>query len=292
MPVPTVTLACSDGAIRGGYVAGVFYGLKEHLPALWDYVKVTTASSASVGGVLYEVALGARNPGQHLWTEAFADPNLIRLSNLFKGKPIYDIDYLVDTIFTQNNPCILPSLSTWPYEVFFPLIDSHSGATVVFNTRIALPYNPATNTEYVLVQEANLYQYIRAACAALILYNQPVAIDGRSFIDAGFRFPFYLNDPHIKTSHTIILSTTRQRSWFTYWALRGFRTAYLLMTQTCKLPIKRALYAELGNDYLAYQDFFQKQNKPGQPKTYYLYAPFLQRHVIPFFLERLEVLKE
>ncbi len=270
--LPTVTLAFSDGAIRGGYVAGVFFGLKEYLPELWPKVKVLTASSASIGGVLYEIAYGKDNPGKRLWTEDFTDSNLIKLSNLFKGHPPYDIDYLVDTIFTRNNPLTLPPCSEWPYDVYFPLIESKTGATLIFNNRFQRPYNITTNTEYILINPAYRYELIRAACAALVLYDKPVNVGGRWCIDAGFRHPFIYPDSAIQTTHALIISTEKFKTRLNFLILNLIKNLYQLGIKKPHPEINKELYNELGSDFYFYQRFLHQLDYPQhRQQIYYLY---------------------
>lgn len=104
------------GAMRGAFGAGVLYEFAKR----GCYVDTVAAASASVPSAFY---YAARQPEEMrtIWTEKVGNNRFIRFDNLFLGKPIYDIDYLIENIFRDACPLSTSALANSPTRVVLPL---------------------------------------------------------------------------------------------------------------------------------------------------------------------------
>ena len=265
-----IVIVCGDGAIRGGYVAGVFFALKKYCPKIWNLVTDFTASSSSVGGLFYEEGFKDENPGKKLWTQDFADPNFINLSNFFKGGKVYDIDYLVDTIFKKNNPCDISLIHKSKYGYYFPLIDYDSGNTVIFNNRGLT--KKQTGVEYSLIEPKQIYEYIRAATAVPILYDSTVQIGKRRFIDAGIRMPYFINEHLFKNHKKIIISTNNPFKSSDGLACRFSGDLFQYLGPLVGAHLKSGYYEEIAKKSEKFQELKDSINYTKKSQnTFYVY---------------------
>lgn len=253
---PKVVVVCSDGAIRGGYIAGAFFALKDQHPDIWSHVTDFTASSASIGGIFYEMAYENENPGKRLWTKDFADSHLINFWNFFRsGKKMYDIDYLVDVIFKEKNPCDISKIGASPYGYYFPLIDYDTSRTVIFNNRFEDLSGDDPEYDFRLINPDLVYDYIRAATAAPILFDKTIELEGRRYIDAGIRVPFFVGD-RIFDDHKKIVITTKgrlTRSNRLYYSFFG--GLYAKFGPLLGANLKRQYYEEIADKPNRYKDY-------------------------------------
>jgi predicted patatin/cPLA2 family phospholipase len=253
---PKVVVVCSDGAIRGGYIAGAFFALKEQNPLIWKYVTDFTASSASIGGIFYEMAYENDNPGKRLWTRDFADPKLINFWNFFrKGKKMYDIDYLVDVIFQKNNPCDISKIGQSKHGYYFPLIDYDSGRTVIFNNRFEDLSGKHPSCDFRLIKPELVYDYIRAATAAPILFDKTISIEGRNYIDAGIRVPFFVGDGIFDGYKKIVITTKGRLTKSNRMYYQFFGGLYAKYGHILGANLKRQYYEEIADKPNRYRDY-------------------------------------
>ena len=253
---PKVVVVCSDGAIRGGYIAGAFFALKDQHPDIWSYVTDFTASSASIGGIFYEMAYGDENPGKRLWTKDFADPHLINLWNFFRsGKKMYDIDYLVDVIFQEKNPCDISKIGSSPYGYYFPLIDYDSGRTVIFNNRFEDLSGKDPEYDFRLIKPELVYDYIRAATAAPILFDKTIELEGRQYIDAGIRVPFFVGDRLFDGYKKIVITTKGRLTRSNRLYYQFFGGLYAKLGPLLGANLKRQYYEEIADKPNRYSDY-------------------------------------
>lgn len=253
---PKIVVVCSDGAIRGGYVAGAFFALKERHPDIWKYVTDFTASSASIGGIFYEMAYGDENPGKRFWTKEFSDPNLVNLWNFFQpGKKMYDIDYLVDVIFKEKNPCDISSIPSSPFGFYFPLIDYDSGRTVIFNNRFEDLSGKNPLYDFRLINPDLVYDYIRAATAAPILFDKTIELEGVRYIDAGIRVPFFVGDGIFDSHKKIVLTTKGELTFSNRLYYKFFGGLYANFGPLVGANLHKRYYREIADKPNRYKDY-------------------------------------
>lgn len=253
---PKVVVVCSDGAIRGGYIAGAFFALKHEFPEIWQHVTDFTASSASIGGIFYEMAYGDSNPGKRLWTRDFGDPNLINFWNFFKpDKRMYDIDYLVDVVFMKNNSCDISKISKSSFGFYFPLIDYDSGRTVIFNNRFEDMSGADPNFDYRLINPDRVYDYIRAATAAPILFDKTINLNGHRYIDAGIRVPFFVGDGIFKDYKKIIITANGRLSLSNRLYYKFFGNLYAYLGKMLGAKLHPKYYKEIADKPNRYADY-------------------------------------
>lgn len=258
--------------MRGGYVAGAFFSLKKNFPSLWGQVTDFTASSASTGGIFYELSLGKNNPGEKLWTEDFADKKLINIANLIKGKKVYDIDYLVDVIFKKNNPCNISEISESNYGFYFPLINADTKRTTIFHNQknfVSKKYDTKK------ISPELVYEYIRASTAIPILYDKTINIEGVNYIDAAIRIPYFLDCDIFKDHKKIVILSQRKISLFIkiYYKVIGIIFSYFG-------SLDKSFYLEIGQKYKKYKEFEDYLNSKGGQDTMFIYPS----HKLPSIL--------
>lgn len=65
------------------------------------------AVSASVGNIIYYLALGDRHPGHEMWTRVLTDRRFLLysgLTDLYQERPLYDLDFMIEAIFKGTYP--------------------------------------------------------------------------------------------------------------------------------------------------------------------------------------------
>ena len=96
-----LSLVVEGGGMRVAYSLGALGALYSHFGLRQvDYV---TGSSSSLGLLAYYTA-GQLYPGYYAWPKELSNYKLLSLRNLFRGKPIIDVDYLIDEIYKKKIP--------------------------------------------------------------------------------------------------------------------------------------------------------------------------------------------
>lgn len=153
--------------MRCAYTAGA-------LVALARECGVTTpnsvfALSGSAGNALYFVA-GQYDAIERIWTELLSTRRFVSFARLWR---VMDIDYLVDKVFTKQEPLNIPRLRSSMIRYCIPVTD-------------ALTHVP----RYFSNGEADALEVLRAAKALPFLYGKRVTIDGGAYVDGGLSVTF------------------------------------------------------------------------------------------------------
>ena len=150
------------GTMKGAYLVGVMKVFYEELGnSYFDSIY-----SRSVG-VFEQVFFATRQPEtmEKTWREYVNGNQLIKPANLFRGKPVIDLDYLVKIFKSEKSFLNINHLVNSPTNLF----------TFVTNMK--------TNSLVVLdLKKENVFDAMRATCALPILYP-PVEIRGKKYID-------------------------------------------------------------------------------------------------------------
>ena len=202
------TLLCSDGSLQGGYIAGAIIALYEHFPDQFEQIDLFTASSASVGNLLTYLSYGEKNGGEALWTEEFSTPDFVKFTRLFQGKPIVDIDYLIEDIIRRKYPLQKYYIVNNRVSIEFPAYDVDRDEIVTFTTM----KGKLSSGNVIALADTDPHIALKAAMAVPILYDRTVSIFGRRLIDAGMILPIFARDEHIKSRRVITIANRRRMS--------------------------------------------------------------------------------
>lgn len=110
------TIILQGGAMRGAFGAGVLY----EFASRGFFVDTIAAASASVSTAAYYAAR-QHEEMRKIWLEEVGNKRLIRLGNLLSGKPIYDIEYLIEEVFKKKYPLDVQRLAESPTRFILPL---------------------------------------------------------------------------------------------------------------------------------------------------------------------------
>ena len=159
-----LAIVTSGGGMACAFSAGV-------IGALVEVHKITNpdiaiASSGSSGNIAYYLA-GQYSLGQRVWTELLSsESNFINTKRFFKGN-IMDLDYLIDYIFKIVEPLDVNALKSQRTHFSIVVTDYETGEAVYFDNK----------------SEVDIFQVLKASKAAPVVYNNPVIINNRRYID-------------------------------------------------------------------------------------------------------------
>jgi predicted patatin/cPLA2 family phospholipase len=162
-----VALAIEGGGMRGAVSAGMSLALQElGLLDAFDAVY-----GASAGAITSAWLLSSRPEG----LRGFSDPRfakvLIRKRNLLRGRPMVDVERLVEQVYLHEFPLDYASVLSTPIEL-------HPLATDIATGQVADLHAELADTH-------SLRLAIRASAALPVLAGRPITLGGRRYFDAG-----------------------------------------------------------------------------------------------------------
>ena len=164
---PKTALVLSGGGTRCAYSGGALVGLARALQ--FTKPDIIVAASGSVGGSLYFIA-EQYDDIEEIWTNMLAD-NDDFIS--FTRRQIMDIDYLVDEILKNKLPLNQEKFESTDVEYYFPVRSLETRHICVLTREDKL----------------DIYDVIRAAAAAPIVYNETIKLYDDHFIDGFLSLP-------------------------------------------------------------------------------------------------------
>jgi predicted patatin/cPLA2 family phospholipase len=163
----TRALVVEGGGMRGAYAAGALVGLLQSSPE-------PDAMYASSSGACSAAYLAAHQPeGVTIWKDHLHGSRLLRASNVLRGRPYLDLDYLVDEVFARRVPLDVPKLRAAKHPLFVTMTRARDGAVEYHDLRAA--------TDPLAV--------LRATAALPIAYPRAVRVDGEDYVDGGLGDP-------------------------------------------------------------------------------------------------------
>jgi predicted patatin/cPLA2 family phospholipase len=162
-----VALAIEGGGMRGTLSAGM--ALRIHELGLLH--SVDAVYGASAGAISAAWLISSRPEGLRGWTDPRFAKALIRKRNPLRGRPIVDVERLVEEVYLREFPLDYASVLASPIELHPLATDVLSGAAVDLHPD--------------LTDAATLRLAMRASAALPVLAGRPVAIGARRFYDAG-----------------------------------------------------------------------------------------------------------
>lgn len=161
-----VALAIEGGGMRGTISAGMAFALDE-LGLVRAFDAVYGASAGAITGAW----LLSRPAGLRGWTEPAYARAFIRRFGPLRGRPVADIQALIEDLYQTTFPMDFTAVLASPVE-FHPLATDAATAE-------------STDLSPVIVTPADLRLALRASAALPWLAGPPVELDGRRFYNAG-----------------------------------------------------------------------------------------------------------
>jgi predicted patatin/cPLA2 family phospholipase len=165
-PVGPVGLVVQGGGMRGIYSMAALAALEEMgFGSCFDHV--AGSSAGALNGAYFitgQAAYGVETYIHFLSTRQFVNP--------WRRKKRVDIDYMIDQVLKQQRPLDLPRLREAPTTLHIPLTDCEQAVTHYVTNR---------------TPDLDLWEAFRATAALPILYNRPVRIGQRLYLDGGLR---------------------------------------------------------------------------------------------------------
>lgn len=163
-----IALAIEGGGRRGAVSGGMALALHE--------LGLATAFDAAYGssaGTLNAMWLlsGRVEDGIPTWIDSDLAAELVSRRGALRGRPVVDIERLVETRYEQLSPGLFDAVLASPTELHPIATDVESGEAVDLHERIHDP--------------RSLRLAIRASSALPLLAGPPVEVDGRRYLDAG-----------------------------------------------------------------------------------------------------------
>lgn len=162
---PKKALILQGGTMRGAFFVGALKKINE----LLDLNYFDAIFSSSVG--IFEQAFFVANQPEimeNTWREYVHGDQLINFLNPLKGKPILDLDYLIELFKSDRSFFDLTKFTKSYPSVFTLLADYKTHELKVVNLKTG----------------KDIFQIMKAACAIPFLYPMPVLIGGRRYIDS------------------------------------------------------------------------------------------------------------
>lgn len=156
-------LVLQGGGMRAAYSAGTIAPLIEYgLTDAFDHV--VGSSAGAINGAYF---IGANSESYKIYTDDLTNKNFVNL--LRKDKKV-DIDYLIDTVLEHKRPVKLESLQKSATKLHIVLTDAKTGARHVVSDHADF---------------MDIYEEFRATAALPLLYDKPVIINKKYYIDGG-----------------------------------------------------------------------------------------------------------
>lgn len=162
-----VALAIEGGGMRGAVSAGMALAL--HEAGLLDAFDAVYGASA--GAITAAWLLSSGPEGLRGWSDPQFARVLIRKRNLLRGRPMVDVERLIEEVYLHEFPLDYASVLSTPIEL-------HPLATDIATGAVADLFGELTDCH-------TLRLAIRASAALPVLAGAPITLGGRRFFDAG-----------------------------------------------------------------------------------------------------------
>lgn len=160
MPKNTLAIVASGGGMACAFSAGALFALARKYPALQPH--------SMIGGSGCTATFGYFLAGQHedlrqIWLKELSTPEYISFRRV---RRICNIDYLVDTLFSQRYPLDTASVLASPTQLFLSTTNVCTGQSRFFSQL-----------------DAPLLEIFRASMALPIIYGKRISIGEEYYID-------------------------------------------------------------------------------------------------------------
>jgi predicted patatin/cPLA2 family phospholipase len=163
-----LVLLIEGGSSRGAYSSGMTVAVEQlGLLPLFDAVHGSSAGSLNAAWLI----CGRAERTMHAWWDPAIMGTTISPRRFFRGGPVVDTGYLVDTVYTEIMPMGFQEILDSPVELHPIATDALTGEGVDLHDQIR--------------DQASLQAALRASAAMPLLAGEPITINGRAFVDAG-----------------------------------------------------------------------------------------------------------
>jgi len=195
-------LVLEGGGLRAVYNAGVLDRFME-IELSFDYVIGTSAGAANAASFLsHQLGRTKRISVNYLSTSKF-----FSFTNLIKGKPYMNLDYLYDDVTYHLDPLDIEALMENPAEFEVTAADTKTGKTVYFNKN-----------------DHKIIKAMRASCALPLFGQKPVKYNRHKLLDGGLTDPIPVKRAVEMGCRKIVVVLTREKA---YRKKRGLVERYL-----------------------------------------------------------------
>jgi len=129
----------------------------------------------------------------NIWTNLLTTRQLVRFRNALAGKPILNIDYVIDFIFKQQDRLDIDRLKSDTTQFFVPVTDYDTGDAKFFSNQ----------------DDADFFEVLRAAMAIQVFYGKSVEIGRGRFVDGALSIPLGITKAFDAGATDIIVISTR-----------------------------------------------------------------------------------
>lgn len=156
-------LIIRGGSMKGAFSVGAVETLYKNLGT--EYFDVIYSNSV---GIMQQVFYASKQIDNMLkgWTEYVPGKQMFSWGNLLHGKPIMNVDYLIDLYQSDRCNLDIEKLKRCRAELYCIVSDHAIHKPVVFD-----------------LKKEDVFQVMRATCAVPILYHKKVFINGRRYHD-------------------------------------------------------------------------------------------------------------
>ena len=226
-----IALCVEGGAMRGVVSAGMVSALEEL--GLGQAFDAVYGSSAGAINAAYFLA-GQARMGTTIYFEDLNNRRFISLARPFAGRPIVDLDFLLDDIAIRTKP--LDAIR---------VLSSPAPLTVMATDVTSATRTPLRNFE----DASALFGAMRAGATMPVVAGPPVTFRGRTYLDASLTEPIPV--PIAETdgcTHALVLLT---RPTETARKITAFDRAYVMPRLRRLSPALAELYSGRGEPYAA-----------------------------------------
>lgn len=188
-----LVLVVEGGGSRGVYSSGMVHALEDlGLARIFDAVYGTSAGAINAAWLL----CGRAGRGVNAWTDAAIMRRAIDPARMLRGRPAFDLNYLVHKVYDGLHPMDFPAILA-NETTFHPIAtDIRTGLPVDLH-----PY---------IVDKTTLKTALRASSGLPLLAGPPVALGGRRYFDGGLAETVPVRSAlKAGATHALILRTRR-----------------------------------------------------------------------------------
>ncbi|MEU7768774.1 patatin family protein [Nocardia sp. NPDC049190] len=163
-----LVLVVEGGGSRGVYSSGMVAALEElGLAGVFDAVYGTSAGAINGAWLLS----GRAVPGMRSWTDPVIMRRAVDPSRLLRGRPAFDLRYLVHQVYDGIEPMDFPAILANPTTLHPIATDTRTGQAVDLHPHIS--------------DKRTLMRALRASAGLPILAGPPVTLGGSAYFDGG-----------------------------------------------------------------------------------------------------------
>ncbi len=119
------------GAIKGAFGAGFIYGLTRLGVKTSDLVVGASSGAATASYFVSKQFAEIKD----IWTNDIAKKELVKYSDVFSGKPVFNLDYLIGEVFRNKHPLEVEKIFSSEAELRIPLCHYPKHSIEFFSSR-------------------------------------------------------------------------------------------------------------------------------------------------------------